>query len=694
MKKFKPSLISVLAMTMLLLNVLMLGIFMISNYFSYEALAQKQSAKLLTALHERTMLYFDDVLNNAAIINELVRDQVDYNKTYDKPDLSKLEDALRVQVRNLQAREENISVISYGDEKGRYLGFRVNSDGTINLMLKDQRTGGKLTIFSSDTGNSQPLEIYQDYEVQTRPWYAPAKESQMTQWSDIYINKDEKMELAISVLSPLVQKGTLQGVVASDISLGTLNTFLKEDKEIGNGVIYFVDKDSRLIAHSGNENYIKSQDAYNENVELPYAREVDNEMIALSMDQIQSQKAGGLFSYKDKKQRYFGYAENIKSQSNLDLKIIIVIPEKDLLADIKNQQVQSVVSIYIIVLMSLILGVFALTKIVSPIDETIAAAKKISEGDFSVDFEEHHFNLYETHELTTAFNQMAHRLQAAFATIRDNERNLEKMIWKKTAELESTYDKLIESEKLASLGSLVAGISHEINTPLGVAVSASSYLSGKNKELLTALQAGKISKEAFVAYMHTSEESLDIIQGNLDRASSLIQSFKQISVDQSNFSKTDFFVREYLEAIFVALKHEYKNKNIQYHINCDEKIHIYSYPGAFSQIFTNFIMNSIKHGLKNDEVLVIDINVTKNEKGLVMVYKDNGRGINKQDLKHIFEPFFTTKRGHGGSGLGLSIVYNIVTSTLEGSIVCESEMDRGTMFNLDIPVALKEREDD
>ena len=140
-----------------------------------------------------------------------------------------------------------------------------------------------------------------------------------------------------------------------------------------------------------------------------------------------------------------------------------------------------------------------------------------------------------------------------------------------------------------------------------------------------------------------------------------------------------------MESIFLTLRHEYKNKPFKYHINCDKDLEIYSYPGAMSQIFTNLIINALKHGFKGEETLIVNIDVEEKENDIIIKFKDNGRGIPPEQVRHIFEPFFTTKRNEGGSGLGLNIVYNIVTITLEGSITCESELNNGLLFTFKIP---------
>jgi PAS domain S-box-containing protein len=273
----------------------------------------------------------------------------------------------------------------------------------------------------------------------------------------------------------------------------------------------------------------------------------------------------------------------------------------------------------------------------------------------------------------------------------ENER-LEALVKEKTEELNETMQELMEREKMASLGSLVAGISHEINTPLGVAVTASSFLIDENRAIMKTIKEGGLTREGLAAYLENADESTRIIQNNLRRAADLIASFKNISTDQSTEKEERFNFRDYLQSILLMLKHEYKNTGHKITVDCPEDLFLYSYPGAYSQIFTNLIMNSLIHGFAETEAGEIQIRVIPNDTGkkklLRIEYQDNGAGISKENLKHIFDPFFTTARGTGtksGSGLGLNILYNLVTTKLGGTVKCKSDPGKGVLFIIELP---------
>lgn len=251
--------------------------------------------------------------------------------------------------------------------------------------------------------------------------------------------------------------------------------------------------------------------------------------------------------------------------------------------------------------------------------------------------------------------------------------------------LEAQLQYVMENEKMVALGNLVAGVAHEINTPLGVAITSVTYLDATNHKYQEKLDKGTMSKTDLLDMMNRISESTQIIVKNLNNAANLIQSFKRIAVDQSSNSVTTFNLKDLLESVTISLKHEYKLLNVKIFINSPPNILLYTDPGAIVQIITNFIMNSIKHGRIPDRELVIEITSIENEGKIHLEYSDNGKGIEESNLPHIFEPFFTTSRHAGGSGLGLNIVYNLVTQTLKGTIHATSILGKETRFFIDFP---------
>jgi len=268
----------------------------------------------------------------------------------------------------------------------------------------------------------------------------------------------------------------------------------------------------------------------------------------------------------------------------------------------------------------------------------------------------------------------------------------EAQLQEKAHQLEQTLDslrqaeaQLIQSEKMAALGGLVAGIAHEINTPIGIGITATSLLEEKTSAFATQFEQVSIKRSELAKFVATAQQSSQIALKNLERAAELIQSFKQVAVDQSSESKRTFTFYTYLQEILLQLSPKLKETRLKVTIEGDRDLALHSYPGAFSQIVTNLVMNSILHAYAPDDEGVITINFARQGAQFVFIYADDGDGIPPNHLGKIFEPFFTTRRGQGGSGLGLSIVYNLATRKLGGTIRCESQIGLGTQFTLVLP---------
>jgi len=261
-----------------------------------------------------------------------------------------------------------------------------------------------------------------------------------------------------------------------------------------------------------------------------------------------------------------------------------------------------------------------------------------------------------------------------------------KQLERSIVELQQTQQHLVQSEKMAGLGGLVAGIAHEINTPVGIGLTAITHFIETTKELGEKYHAQQISKQYFDMYLKSSSDCANIINRNLERTAELVNSFKLISVDQSSDERRTFNVSDYIDEILVSVSHITKRSQAQVCVICDESIEIASYPGAFAQIISNLLINSTIHAYPNNEQGTIVIAIIHQANNLELVYQDDGIGISSENLQKIFEPFFTTNREHGGSGLGLNIIYNIVTNQLKGSISCESEVNNGTKFTIKFSV--------
>ena len=263
-------------------------------------------------------------------------------------------------------------------------------------------------------------------------------------------------------------------------------------------------------------------------------------------------------------------------------------------------------------------------------------------------------------------------------------------IKEKTERLDQSRKRLVQSEKMASLGQLVAGVAHEINTPVGIGITVSSHLVDQTREIIAAFDKNKMTKSALTQYFAKTLETSELIFTHLVQAGDLVRSFKMISADQTVHERRSFMLKTYLDDIIVSLRPKLKKELHQVTVNCREDIEINSYPGALAQIITNLIINSLLHAYSEGEEGNIRIHVSMEGTDVILEYGDDGKGISPENIDKIFDPFFTTKRGKGGTGLGLHIIYNTVTEILKGSITCESTLGQGARFRIRLPVSIAE----
>ncbi len=249
------------------------------------------------------------------------------------------------------------------------------------------------------------------------------------------------------------------------------------------------------------------------------------------------------------------------------------------------------------------------------------------------------------------------------------------------ADLRRTQKQLVQSEKMAALGTLVSGVAHEINTPLGVCVTAASYLELKLSELSATIAGEALEPGALQKYLRTMTEALASITTNLNRAADLVKSFKQVAVDQVSEKKRRFALKDYIGKVLLSLRPKYRRTGHSVEVLGPE-IEITGYPGALSQIVTNLVINSLIHGFEGVERGRIVLEVSRAGNQCTLRCSDNGRGIAPEHIARIWDPFFTTRRSQESSGLGLHIVYNLITSRLNGSIECTSALGGGTTFTI------------
>lgn len=275
----------------------------------------------------------------------------------------------------------------------------------------------------------------------------------------------------------------------------------------------------------------------------------------------------------------------------------------------------------------------------------------------------------------------------------ENRQFIEDELRKRNSELAASMetiqmakDQLVESERMASLGGLVAGIAHDVNTPLGVSVTATSFLQDRVKKLQSAYDDKKLTGSTMTSFLSEAQQTITLLTNNLNRASDLISSFKQVAVDQTSEAVREINVSEYLSEVVQSLAPNFKKTQHTIDIHCPDDLTISCAPGVLAQILTNMIMNSLIHGFEGKPKGAIKLDISKQDNTLLIDYSDDGRGLEEGTLKRHFDAFFTTRRGKGGSGLGTHIMFNLVTQTLGGEIEAFSQPGKGLQYKITIPV--------
>jgi signal transduction histidine kinase len=253
-------------------------------------------------------------------------------------------------------------------------------------------------------------------------------------------------------------------------------------------------------------------------------------------------------------------------------------------------------------------------------------------------------------------------------------------------QLKSTQAQLVAQEKLAALGSLVAGVAHELNTPIGNSLLMASTLQEKTETIAAKFEGAAVRRSDLQAFIAASQEAAALIMRSLFNAAELVNSFKQVAVDQASAQRRPFNLEQATHEIVATMMNQVRKAGHTLEMTVPPQLEMDSFPGPYGQVLINLINNALLHAFEGRSGGAITIAATAPVPGRVQIsFHDDGIGIAPEHQARIFDPFFTTKMGQGGSGLGLNITYNIVTSLLQGQIRVESSA-RGTTFVMDLPL--------
>jgi C4-dicarboxylate-specific signal transduction histidine kinase len=318
-------------------------------------------------------------------------------------------------------------------------------------------------------------------------------------------------------------------------------------------------------------------------------------------------------------------------------------------------------------------------------------------------------NQKETHHLKNGIDALLGQValreqqnQQAHQEITRLNQDLEARVQRRTRELSDSVDQLkaaqesiVQAEKMSALGRMVAGVAHEINTPLGIAVSLASHHCEQVEQLIQDVEHQRLSRQQFQQFLEDQRQGSQLIFENLSRANRQIQSFKKVAADQSGEEKRVFDLLQYCQEIVVSMHNQLKKKKVKIRLLVEPNLKIFSYPGIFFQILSNLIVNALVHAFDQTEhpEIVLKAQLQAQPKTshpethtLILHFSDNGCGVKPSSVAKLFEPFFTTKRQEGGTGLGLNIVYNLVVHQLNGQIQFLEGESKGAHWLLTLPV--------
>lgn len=387
------------------------------------------------------------------------------------------------------------------------------------------------------------------------------------------------------------------------------------------------------------------------------------------------------------------------TMGQLEWHVIVLRPLQAVLEPIVRIAIITVVSIGAVIGLSYLVMLFFTRRLTRAAERLSVHAQQFAKGQVPTPANLHFRDLAHVDD---SMRFMAAALQQRESALRAANEDLEQRVQDRTDHLQSandelahtmrqlasTQNELVQAGKMAALGHMVAGIAHEMNTPVGNARLVASTLKETANQLEAELASGKVSRAHLISGIETVSDGVNLIERSLDRAASLVRSFKQVAVDQTSNRRRTFTLQEVVEENEVLLAPRLRAAGTSLKLQLPgDAVTMASYPGALGQVITNLIDNAIVHGYQGLRGETVEVVAQLLQAGQVQLdVRDCGRGIPPESLNKVFDPFFTTRMGQGGSGLGLSIVYGLVTRTLGGRISVESTVGKGTTFTVVLPL--------
>ncbi|WP_338116900.1 EAL domain-containing protein [Vibrio maerlii] len=390
---------------------------------TYEDVVVDVSNRQLTSLTTNVTESLGNFIDGPFRATVALSDNIVFNRLFDdQDDLHDIEALISNALKQAHKPLDHIDVISFGNQAGNYVGFRREQDESLTLLLKDERTDSNLVIYRGETDGADIRSIVQNYDPRVRPWYQPALSERIPVWSNLYSNVDERQEITISALAPIIANGQIHGVIASDIKVHTFNKFLTSLKDSSLATIYVMDQSSRLVAHSSLGSVLSwGTDKSEKGLRLLAEESTDNVIQQTAQYIDAAHLDDGLntnnFAIDIDGQRYFTQVAPFTDEFGIQWSIVVSISETDLLGNFPKAQQESWVLGLVVCLFGIATGLFAFNQVTAPIAETANAAKDLSEGNWESELPKAG-KVYEISMLVNAFNEMASNLQASFKALR------------------------------------------------------------------------------------------------------------------------------------------------------------------------------------------------------------------------------------------------------------------------------------
>ncbi|MBI9010891.1 MAG: sensor histidine kinase [Clostridiales bacterium] len=505
------------------------------------------------------------------------------------------------------------------------------------------------------------------YDVYIRPWHAVALESEGVNYTDPYVEWGTK-ELVVSSIKAVEEPNGDKSFVVVDFSLNILPSVVSKMNVGEKGQVFIINGSGKFIYHKDDSNVLEKSliDVYPQIDEwLNHKTVSDGVFEVISIDD----------------EDYYILTSDIEYSK---WKIVTLVNQDEVRAEMNKFIAYLVGTIVLFTVIVTIVIYFFIRKRLKPIAALTIYSQQIALGNLDEDLP------YEYVALTDEMGTIAKSFVTIAEVFKQKNQILEDTINAQYEEIKQQYHYIIEKEKIASLGFLVAGIAHEINTPVGNALTTGSYMKTIVKKLDDLQANGKLTKSELVRSIEALDEASDLVQRNVERAADLVKQFKTIATNQNNETLQKVNLKEEVGNIIETIRLTIKTHSIEIINNVDDDIIMRTFPSAISQILTNFIKNSFQYAYAEDEKGLIRIGAYKEGQLVKILYEDDGKGIEPSILEHIFEPFYTTRRSTSNSGLGMFIIHNLINQTLSGNIRCESEVNQGVKFYLTIPLELNE----